>query len=561
MTNLKELDKELWQTAVNLRGTVAPAEYKNIVLPLLFIRYLSLKYEQRYEQLQLMLKEPKSAYYTGDPEEDEDVLNDPAEYESEKVFVVPEQARWSYLQANARADDIKLKIDTAMRLLMEAHPKLDGLFEPTFTRRDSLTIDQVAGLINLFSKSHFRGQSGADLLGHAYMYFIANFASTEGNRGGEFFTPLSIVRLLVAMLAPKAGKVFDPAVGSSGMFIQSSDFTVNSKLSFYGQERNETNVRLGKMNLFIHNLDGEIRLGDSLLNDQFPHLKADFIISNPPFNLKQWRADKIDSKDPRLKIGYSQGQPTNGNANYMWMMHYLYHLTDGGTAGYVMANGAMTSNQTKEREARQALVDEGFVDCIVQLPDKLFPSTGIPCCLWFLSKNRSGSHGYRSREQEILFIDARQLGQMLSRKQRELTDEDITRIAAVYHAYRGGPQATYPQATYPQATYPQTTYPQTTYPQATYPQVTYPQANSLRVGNEVGDEINEPGFSATASLEQIKQHDYKLTPGIYVGTVADEEDDEPFAEKMPRLTKELRGLFAESDSLQTLILADLEGLV
>jgi len=515
LIDLNELDKDLWQTAVNLRGTVAPSEYKNIVLPLLFIRYLSLRYEQRYEQLQREINDPQSSHYANGPKEAEEILNDPVEYESEHVFVVPVEARWSYLQDAARADDIKLKIDQAMRLLMKAHPKLDGLFEPTFARRDSLTTDQVAGLINLFSKDHFKGTRGADLLGHAYMYFIGNFASTEGNRGGEFFTPLSIVRLLVTMLAPKAGKVFDPAVGSAGMFIQSSEMTDNvSQLSFYGQERNETNVRLGRMNLFMHNLDGEVRLGDSLLDDQFPSLKADTIISNPPFNLKEWRADKVDKKDPRLKIGYRLCLPTNGNANYMWMMHYLFHLADGGTAGYVMANGAMTSNQSQERETRQALIEEGFVDCIVQLPDKLFPSTGIPCCLWFLSKNRTGTHGYRKRDQEILFIDARALGQMLSRKQRELTEADINRIAAMYHRYR----------------------------------------------TPDGGFAAEAGLSAVATLAEVQQHDFKLTPGIYVGTVAEDEDDELFAEKMPQLTDELREMFTESATLQALILEDLEGL-
>ncbi len=515
LTSNSNLEKELWQTAVNLRGTVAPAEYKNYVLPLLFMRYLSLRYEQRYEQLALLLKDRRSHYYTGDAAVDQEILEDPVEYESQNVFIVPDEARWSTLRRHARADDIKIRLDKAMRLLEESHPKLNGLLPPIYAR-SNLTVEQVAGLINLFSKDIFNRPDGSDILGRAYMYFIATFASSEGNRGGEFFTPQSIVRLLVAMLAPRQGIVFDPAAGSGGMFIQAEEFTNKAhSLSFYGQESIETTLRLGKMNLMMHGLDGDIKLGNSLLNDQHPQLKADYIITNPPFNMSQWGADKIDvGKDERLTIGYQKGQVTNGNANYMWMMHYLYHLADGGTAGYVMANGAMTTSQTAEKATRQALIEEGFVDCIVQLPDKLFPSTGIPCCLWFLSKNRAGTHGFRPRRAEILFIDARQMGEMLNRRQRYLTEAEISKIAAAYQAYRRPGQA----------------------------------------------RPDEAGFCKAATLAEVKQHDFKLTPGIYVGTQADDEEGEPFAEKLPRLTEELRELFGQSDELQAAILEDLEGL-
>jgi type I restriction enzyme M protein len=514
--NQTNLEAELWQTAVSLRGTVAPSEYKRYVLPLLFMRYLSLRYRQRYVQLELALKDPGSAYYTGDPEVDREILEDPVEYESHNVFIVPDKARWAYLQKQARADDIKIKLDTAMKLLEESHPKLRGLLPPIYAR-SGLTNDQIAGLINLFSKDVFSRPDGSDILGRAYMYFIANFASTEGNRGGEFFTPQSIVRLLVEMLEPRQGVVFDPAAGSGGMFIQSDAFTAYSRhtLSFYGQESIETTLRLGKMNLMMHGLDGDIKLGNSLLNDQHPNLKADYIITNPPFNMRSWGADKIEPKDPRLQIGYQKGQPTDGNANYMWMMHYLYHLADGGTAGYVMANGAMTTNQTQEKAARQALIEEGFIDCLVQLPDKLFPNTGIPCCLFFLSQNRGGSHGYRRRRDKILFIDARQMGQMLNRRQRTLSEAEIKKIAAAYHVYR----------------------------------------------ERDGNYEDEVGFCKVATLEEVQAHDYKLTPGIYVGTQTDDEDDEPFEEKMPRLIEEVRELFAESERLQGLILEDLVGLI
>ena len=515
MTETTHLEAELWQTAVNLRGTVAPADYKHYVLPLLFLRYLSLRYEQRYEQLQMVLKDKRSPYYTGDPDIDAEVLADPVEYAQHNVFIVPEEARWSYLVKHARADDIKLKLDNALRLLQDNHPKLNGLLPPIYAN-SNLTPDQVAGLINLFSKDKFARRDGTDILGRAYMYFISTFASTEGNRGGEFFTPFSIVRLLVAMLEPAQGKVFDPAAGSCGMFIQAGAFMDNGhSLSFYGQEQVETTLRLGRMNLLIHGLDGDIRLGNSLLADAHPHLRADYVISNPPFNLKQWGAGKVDSKDARLKVGYRQAGVTDGNANYMWMLHFLHHLADGGTAGYVMANGAMTTNQAQEKETRRILIEEGYVDCLVQLPDKLFPTTGIPCCLWFLSKNRAGSHGFRARRQEILFIDARQMGQMLNRRQRFLTDDEIKRIAAVYQSYR-------------------------------------------RPGRPAPD---EPGFCKVASLAEVQGHDYKLTPGIYVGTQANGDEEEPFEDRLPRLVGDLRGLFAESDRLQAEILEDLEGLV
>ena len=490
-------ERELWDAAVRLRGTVAPADYKHYVLPLLFVRYLSLRFEQRRTEIKVFQENPESDYYTGDAEMDAQTLADPAEYESQNVFIVPEESSWDYLRQHARADDIKIRIDTAMRLLEEAHPKLAGVLPPIFAR-SNLEPDQVAGLINLFSKDIFAQPSGADLLGRTYEYFISTFASTEGNRGGEFFTPSSIVRLLVEMLEPTEGKVFDAACGSCGMFIQSARFTYSARnLSFYGQERVETTLRLGRMNLILHGLDGNIKLGNSLLNDAHANLRADYVIANPPFNIQRWDADKLDTSDARLQVGYRRAQITDGNANYMWMLHFLYHLADGGSAGYVMANGAMTSGVTEERGTRQALVEEGFVDCIVQLPDKLFFGTGIPCSLWFLSKNRAGSHGFRRRLGELLFIDTRKLGELVSRRQRVLRDEDIRRIGAIYRRYR---REEVPAA--------------------------------------------EPGFARVAALDEVRNHDFKLTPGIYVGTQADDEEGEPFAEKMPRLAADLRELFA-----------------
>lgn len=507
-------ERELWEAAVSLRGTVAPAEYKNYVLPLLFLRYLSLRYEQRRSELGKLLRDQRSDYYTGDPEVDAEILEDAAEYTAVNVFLLPEAATWDYLRRHARSPEIKLKLDAAMRLLEERHPKLVGVL-PQIYARSNLEPDQIAGLITLFSKDVFAQQNGADLLGRTYEYFITNFASTEGNRGGEFFTPSSIVRLLVEMLEPTTGKIFDPACGSCGMFIQSARFTAEQHtLSFYGQERIETTLRLGRMNLLLHGLDGDIRLGNSLLGDLHADLRADYVIANPPFNMQQWDADKLPASDARLVVGGQRLAVTNGNANYMWMLHCLYHLADGGTAGYVMANGSMTTNTTEERMTRQALIERGFVDCIVQLPDKLFFGTGIPCCLWFLSKNRTGTNGYRQRQNTILFIDARKLGVLVSRRQRVLTDADIQRVAQVYQRYR-------------------------------------------KAGTVPNDEA---GFCTIATLERIREHDYKLTPGIYVGTETENGDEEPFAEKLPRLIADLRTLFAESERLQREIVENLEGL-
>ncbi len=508
-------ERELWETAVTLRGTVAPADYKHYVLPLLFLRYLSLRYEQRKAELVKLIKEPSSDYYTGDPDIDTEILTDQSEYEKQNIYIIPEEASWETIRRYARAGDIKLRIDNAMRVLEEAYPaKLGGVL-PRIYAASNLTTDQVAGLINLFSKEIFSQKNGTDYLGRTYEYFITNFASTEGNRGGEFFTTSCIVKLLVEMLEPKRGTVFDPASGSCGMFVQSAHFTDNARaLSFYGQENVETTLRLGRMNLILHGLLGDVRLGNSLLNDLHPTLKANTVISNPPFNLRDWGADKIDPNDPRLTIGYRKGQPTNSNANYMWMMHFLHHLADGGTAGYVMANGAMTTNTREEKEVRQALVDEGLVDCIVQMPDRLFFGTGIPCCLWFLSKNRTGTHGYRYRRDELLFIDARRLGAMVNRRQRVISDAEITHIADLYRRYKR---------------------------------------------YDVPDDV--PGLCKIATLDEVRKHDYKLTPGIYVGTQAEDEDAEAYAEKMPRFIAELQGLFGESNQLQDLITKDLEELL
>ncbi|PYF07874.1 type I restriction-modification system subunit M [Ureibacillus chungkukjangi] len=508
-----EFQKDLFEAANKMRGSVAPADYKHYVLPLIFLRYLSNKYEQRRMQLEIMVKDPKSDWFTEDTETQMVIIDDHDQYKAENVFVVPEEAQWSFIMSNAKQPNIKEILDNAMKRIEEENPELEGML-PRIFQGSNLPAENIAGLIEVFSRDVFsaRANESVDVLGRTYEYFIGSFASSEGNRGGEFFTPSSIVNLLVAMLEPISGKVFDPACGSGGMFIQSEEYSPRKKaLSFYGQENVTTTVRLGKMNVLLHGINADIQLGDSLLNDQFPELKADYVIANPPFNQKDWGADRIAKNDPRLI-----GPVTNSNANYMWMQHFLFHLNDNGTAGFVMANGAMTTNQKEEKDVKQKLIDEGIVDCIVQLPDKLFFTTGIPCCLFFLSKNRIGGKGFRSRKDEILFIDARKMGALVSRKQKALSQVEINSISKIYHNFKNEGESPY-------------------------------------------EDI--PGLCKVVKIDDVKQADYKLNPGIYVGTEIIEQEEVPFEEKMFELTQKLLEQFHESNKLQEKIKKDLEEII
>ncbi|MFC4558391.1 N-6 DNA methylase [Virgibacillus kekensis] len=507
-----DFQKDLFDAATRMRGSITPSDYKHYVLPLIFLRYVSLRFDKRRTQVEEMVNEPDNIWYSEDPEVRESILNDPDQYKSENVFMVPQEARWSYLVEKANDSNIKGILDNAMKLIEQENPELEGIL-PRIFQGSNLPAENVAGLIEVFSRDVFsaRHEDSVDVLGRTYEYFIGNFASSEGNRGGEFFTPSSIVKLLVAMMEPIEGTVFDPACGSGGMFIQSEAYSDRGNaLSFYGQENVETTLRLGKMNVLLHGMNAEIRLGDSLLNDQYPDLKADYVIANPPFNVDTWGAERISKDDPRLI-----GPVTNANANYMWMQHFLYHLKEGGTAGYVMANGAMTTNTTGEKEVRHKLVDDHYIDCIVQLPEKLFFTTGIPCCLFFLSKNRNGSKGYRERQNEILFIDARKMGSLVSRRQKAFSQEEINKIAKAYHDFR----------------------------------------------NNNGNVIEETGFVKVATLEQVREKDYKLTPAIYVGTAQNYDEDLPFEEKIEELRNTLKEQFTENNSLQEKILKDLEELL
>ncbi len=528
-------EQELWKAANELRGAVAENQYKDYILPLIFLKHISERYEVRRDTLKALLNDEASEYYTTDAEEQNYVLEDPDEYLSKNVYIIPEKATFQYLQDNAEQDNIKVLVDEAFDLLDETlaanRPDLKGILPRIFVK-SQLTAKQVAGLINLLSnpKLSEKENPDSDILGRVYEYYIGKFAIAEGSGAGQFFTPGSIVRLLVELIEPFEGKIFDAACGSGGMFVQSLKFLQahngdKKNISIYGQERYDGTLRLCKMNLALRDLSFDVRLGDSLLQDKFPDLKADFIIVNPPFNVSQWHPEDLPENDPRL-FGPKEEFTTDGNANYMWMQTFWSHLSDKGTAAVVMANGAMTSNSKGEKNVRQFMVDNNMVDCIVRLPDKLFLTTGIPACIFILSKNRDGKDGiHRKRTGEILFIDTSKMGTMESRKLRVFTDEDINKVTDTYHAWRNA------------------------------------TVSSSAVENPSAVENtyeNTDGFSYSASLEEVQKQDYKLTPGIYVGTEEVEDDGIPFEEKMQSLQEQLKQQFAEGDKLQQEILANFE---
>ncbi len=445
--------RKLWNAAVALRGSIEPADYKRYVLPLIFLRFLSLRYEQRVSEIDAEIADPQSDLFTMNEQLAREIREDPDNFKKKNVFLVPKEARWDEIVKIARTDDVKLRLDNIMALLEKTFPKLKGLL-PAIYAGSNLDRESIAGLINLFSKDVFRSEAGGvDMLGRVYEYFIGEFASSEGKRGGEYFTPLSIVRTLVAMLEPTEGKVFDPCCGSGGMFVQSDVFTHRAgKLSFFGQESKEFTFRLCRLNLFIHGIDGKIEPGNSYTNDQHADLKADYVLANPPFNdgsksENGWGARFIDKQDARLRLpGETNPLPlAPRNADTMWILHFLAHLKDqtaqeaGGTAGFVMATGELSNSEAARLAVRMALVEGGYVDCVVTLTGKLFANTPIACALILISKNRDGGHGYRARKSEILFINAKRLGSLIagSRKQKQLSTEEIERIAAPYRQFKG----------------------------------------------------------------------------------------------------------------------------
>jgi len=540
-------EQELWKAANELRGAVAENQYKDYILPLIFLKHVSERYELRRDSLKTLLQDPKSDYYTEDSEEQNYVLEDPDEYLSKNTYIIPEKATWQFLQDNAEQDNIKVLVDNAFDILDDTlatyRPDLKGILPRIFVK-SQLTAKQVAGLINLLAnpKLSEKENPDSDILGRVYEYYIGKFAIAEGSGAGQFFTPGSIVRLLVEMIEPYEGKIFDAACGSGGMFVQSLKFLQahngdKKNISIYGQERYDGTLRLCKMNLALRDLSFDVRLGDSLLQDKFPDLKADFIIVNPPFNVSQWHPEDLPENDPRL-FGPKDEFTTDGNANYMWMQTFWSHLSATGTASVVMANGAMTSNNKGEKNVRQHMVDNSMVDCIVRLPDKLFLTTGIPACIFILSKNRDGKDGiHRERTNEILFIDTSKMGTMESRKLRVFTDEDIQKVTDTYHAWRNNPNVT---------------------------------SSDLRGTNKLYREAsdttksqpyeNQDGFCYSATLEDVRKQDYKLTPGIYVGTEAVKDDGIPFEDKMEALKAQLEAQFEKGNALQKQILDNFEKL-
>lgn len=488
----KTLEQTLWEAADKLRGNQEPSEYKHVVLGLVFLKYISDQFEERRATVAAEV-----AMDGIKPERLPDFVEDRDEYTSHNVFWVPELARWGYIQSVAKQPEIGQKIDQAMELIEKENQSLRGVL-PRNYGRDGLDKRRLGELVDLIGSIGFTATDdhGADdVLGRVYEYFLGQFAGKEtGKDAGAFYTPRSVVKTLVEMLEPYQGRVYDPAAGSGGMFVQSAEFVKahggkRTDISVYGQEFTDTTWKLAKMNLALRGIEADMgpRSADSFTDDLHPDLRADFVIANPPFNVSDWWDAKL-TDDPRWKYG----TPPQGNANFAWVQHFLYHLSPNGTAGFVLANGSLSSKSGGDGDIRRKLVEADLVDCIVAMPDKLFFNTGIPVSLWFVSKARHGN-GHRERRGEVLFIDARKLGTMESRRLRVLTDDDIAKIADIYHVWR----------------------------------------------NHDGGYEDVPGFANAASVEEIAKHDYVLTPGRYVGAAEAEADDEPIDEKIARLTAEL----------------------
>jgi len=530
-------EARLWAAADALRNNMDAAEYKHVVLGLIFLKYISDAFEAKHAELEAQRAEG------ADPE-------DPDEYRAASIFWVPPEARWSFLKANAPQPAIGALVDDAMAAIERDNPSLKGVLPKDYAR-PGLDKQRLGQLINLVSDIALGSPAdrARDTLGRVYEYFLAQFASAEGKKGGQFYTPTAVVRVLVEMLAPYKGRVYDPCCGSGGMFVQSEKFIEAhagkiGDISIYGQESNYTTWRLAKMNLAIRGIDAQIAHGDTFHNDRFPDLKADYVLANPPFNDSDWRGELL--KDDKRWV---YGAPPAGNANFAWVQHFIYHLAPTGLAGFVLANGSMSSNQSGEGEIRKAIIEADLVDCMVALPGQLFYSTQIPVCLWFLARDKSGRGGRRAaptrdRRGETLFIDARKLGHMADRTHRELTDADIARIAGAYHAWRGDAEVNAKAQGRKNAGGGET--------EQSLPGV----SASLRPG--VYSDI--PGFCKAATIDDIRKHGYVLTPGRYVGAEAQEDDGEPFAEKMQRLTATLRAQQAEAAKLDAAIAANLRAL-
>ncbi|WEG09303.1 class I SAM-dependent DNA methyltransferase [Microbacterium horticulturae] len=545
-STMKQLKDTLWKAADKLRGSMDASQYKDVILGLVFLKYASDAFDERRGQIRAELA--ADGY---DDDQIAELIDDVDEYTGRGVFWIDEHARWTYLAEHAKGLHASLDsdektigqlIDEAMDALMQANPGLSGTL-PRIFNRDNVDQRRLGELVDLFNTARFagQGQAGADgrrardLLGEVYEYFLEKFAAAEGKRGGEFYTPAGVVRVLVGMLRPTHGRVYDPCCGSGGMFVQAEKFIdahhgEGTDISVYGQELNERTWRMAKMNLAIHGLSGNLgpRWGDTFARDLHPELQADFVMANPPFNIKDWARSE---SDPR----WCYGVPPAGNANYAWIQHILSKLAPGGQAGVVMANGSMSSNSGGEGQIRAEIVEADLVSCMVALPTQLFRSTGIPVCVWFFARSKGARAG------EVLFIDARGLGHMVDRAERALSDEDIARIAGTYHAWlgddplveRGGEAA-----------------------ESKRPEDLDDPARSLSERSESkrpDPYENIPGFCYSAPLAEIKAADYALTPGRYVGAPEAEDDGEPLEEKLARLRAELEAQFAESARLADVV--------
>lgn len=520
----KGFEETLWDTANQLRGSVESSEYKHVVLSLVFLKFISDKFEAKRTQL---IASGQEAFV------EMDVF-----YQQDNVFFLPEEARWSYVKARAKQDDLAVLIDTALATIEKRNPALAGALPDNYfsrlgleaTRLSSL-IDSIENIDTLANECHLTEE---DLVGRVYEYFLGRFAATEGKGGGEFYTPKSVVTLLAEMLEPYQGKIYDPCCGSGGMFVQSLKFVESHQgkskdIAIYGQELTATTYKLAKMNLAIRGLIGNLgeRAADTFFYDQHPDLKADYIMANPPFNLKEWRGEAELTDDPRFD-GFRT--PPTGNANYGWILHMLAKLSEDGTAGFVLANGSMSSNTSGEGEIRQKLIEDDRIECMIALPGQLFFTTQIPVCLWFMSKNKGASikHGYRDRQGETLFIDARDLGTMVSRTNKELTAADIARISDTFHAWRSSDDELARRIK--------------------------AQAISIECYED------QAGFCKVATLADIAANDYVLTPGRYVGAAEVEDDGIAFETKMTELTQTLYRQLDEAAELDQAIRANMEAL-
>lgn len=507
---LDDIKRTLWATADKLRANMDAAEYKHIVLGLIFLKYISDTFAARRTELTQRFADETDEYFLHDCDDEllADELEDRDYYREVNVFWVPETARWEQLRGAAKQTDIGKRIDEALAEIEAENPKLKGILDKRYARAQ-LPDGKLGELVDLISTIGFGkdASQARDVLGQVYEYFLGQFASAEGKKGGQFYTPASIVKTLVAVLAPHHGKVYDPCCGSGGMFVQSEKFIEahGGKLgdvSIYGQESNPTTWRLAAMNLAIRGIDYNLgrEPADTFLRNQHPDLRADFVLANPPFNVSDWWHGSLEG-DPR----WIYGTPPQGNANYAWLQHMLYHLKPNGRAGIVLANGSMSSSQSSEGDIRRAMVDADVVEVMVALPGQLFFNTQIPACLWFLSKQKN------LRQGEVLFIDARKLGSMFSRVQAELTDETIERIAATVAAWRGEAE------------------------------------------QGIGEYTDIPGYCRSVTLAEIAEHGHVLTPGRYVGSEEVEDDDEAFADKMQKLTEALGEQMAKGAELDQLI--------